>query len=114
MTAVAGWRGRAACLNTDVELFYPLTEAPGAAIPAKHVCWDCPVRRECLGEAMRRRDGYGIWGGLNVHERERVRKAARWDTRLARNVADALADPDRARVELSRRQSGIRRRRRAT
>jgi WhiB family redox-sensing transcriptional regulator len=33
------------------------------------VCHTCPVRRECLDFALRIREPYGIWGGLNEIER---------------------------------------------
>jgi len=30
---------------------------------AKHVCSGCAVRERCLGEAMARREPWGVWGG---------------------------------------------------
>jgi hypothetical protein len=42
---------------------------------AKSVCAGCPVRRECLSEALARIP-YGIAGGLTEHERRALRSGA--------------------------------------
>jgi WhiB family redox-sensing transcriptional regulator len=39
---------------------------------AKRICADCPVRRECLEYALRVREPFGIWGGLNESERRAI------------------------------------------
>jgi WhiB family redox-sensing transcriptional regulator len=36
---------------------------------AKRICVDCPVQRECLEYALRVREPFGIWGGLDETER---------------------------------------------
>jgi WhiB family redox-sensing transcriptional regulator len=36
---------------------------------AKRICAECPVRQECLEYALRVREPFGIWGGLNETER---------------------------------------------
>ena len=36
---------------------------------AKHIRAGCPVQRECLEYALRVREPFGIWGGLNETER---------------------------------------------
>lgn len=33
------------------------------------VCGDCPVRIECLAEALDNRIEWGVWGGLTERER---------------------------------------------
>ena len=45
---------------------------------AKTVCYDCVVRVECLSEALKSDERFGIWGGLTERER---RSARRTDTR---------------------------------
>lgn len=41
---------------------------------AKALCWECPVRVECLRGAIERREPDGVWGGLTAKERKQLRK----------------------------------------
>lgn len=68
----AEWRSHASCRGMDGEIFFP-TAAEGPTYEAqvavaKAVCSDCPVRPECLEEALIRIP-YGIAGGLTPEER---------------------------------------------
>ena len=36
---------------------------------AKVVCATCPVRTECLADALDNRVEYGVWGGMTERER---------------------------------------------
>ncbi len=36
---------------------------------AKQVCWQCPVRTECLAEALDNNIEWGVWGGMTERER---------------------------------------------
>lgn len=66
------WRSDAACLGMDAETFYPYgTESP---MPAKRVCRTCPVRRECLLDALATNEWQGIRGGLTETERKNLRR----------------------------------------
>ena len=47
--------------HTKPELFFE-TE-PVAVHEAKTLCGQCPVRADCLGGALQRREPWGIWGG---------------------------------------------------
>lgn len=47
---------------------------------AKHLCSTCPVRKECLDQALGRREPWGVWGGellvngrILAHKRRRGR-----------------------------------------
>jgi WhiB family transcriptional regulator, redox-sensing transcriptional regulator len=66
------WRGGAACLNHDPDLFFPEGTA-GPALrqvdQAKQVCQSCPVLAPCLGFALRHGVAFGIWGGATAEER---------------------------------------------
>ena len=66
------WRGGAACLNHDPDLFFPEGTA-GPALrqvdQAKQVCRSCPVLAPCLGFALRHGVAFGIWGGATAEER---------------------------------------------
>ena len=87
----SGGSGRPAASGVDPDLFFPAAEsgaARDAQVPAaKAVCARCPVRSECLDEALARIP-YGIAGGLTEHERQRLRRSHRssghWRRRGAR------------------------------
>jgi hypothetical protein len=75
------WRERAACrAGLDPDLFFPAAESGAArdaqVRAAKAVCARCPVRSECLDEALVRIP-YGIAGGLTERERQRLRRTQR-------------------------------------
>lgn len=63
---VDDWSAQAACRTTDPgELF-----VQGAAQNrSKGVCSGCPVRTECLADALDNRVEFGIWGGMTERER---------------------------------------------
>jgi WhiB family redox-sensing transcriptional regulator len=76
------WRSRAACDPSTIEMFFvpddvPAREARRREQAAKRVCAGCPVRRQCLRYALDAGERYGVWGGLNPAERERVQPPAR-------------------------------------
>ena len=41
---------------------------------AKAVCHECTVRVECLSEALKSDERFGIWGGLTERERRAARR----------------------------------------
>jgi WhiB family redox-sensing transcriptional regulator len=60
------WRADALCRDTDPdELFVRGAEQNRAKV----VCMGCPVRTECLAEALDNRIDFGIWGGMTERER---------------------------------------------
>lgn len=69
------WQDWAACGSLPSELFFPV-KGGGTAIGRK-ICSACPVRLECLVHALRNNEQEGIWGGLNLKDRRRV-KFNRW------------------------------------
>lgn len=68
-TPLAGnWRTRGECRDDPDQLF-----VRGAAQhEAKAVCVPCPVRAQCLAEALDRRIEFGVWGGMTERERRRL------------------------------------------
>lgn len=65
------WMNLAACGGTvDPERWFPL---PGtiAETDARTTCAGCPVRDQCLNEALDAGLDFGIWGGMNPVERRR-------------------------------------------
>lgn len=60
------WRVHASCRDTDPDgLFVRGAEQNRA----KLVCMGCPVRTECLAEALDNRIDFGVWGGMTERER---------------------------------------------
>jgi WhiB family redox-sensing transcriptional regulator len=71
------WRDRAACLDEDPELFFPVGATGPAFLQverAKRVCSSCPVSEDCLTWALTTAIDYGVWGGLSEEERRTVRR----------------------------------------
>jgi transcription factor WhiB len=66
MAAPALTAGRPPCA-ADPALFFPDTEAEAARAAA--ICRGCPVRRQCLEQAIANGEVWGIWGGANFAER---------------------------------------------
>ncbi|NRQ51407.1 WhiB family transcriptional regulator [Aeromicrobium stalagmiti] len=69
------WQYQGACREVDPETFFspdaergPRRRAREAA--AKALCAVCPVVQECLNHALTVREPYGVWGGLNINERD--------------------------------------------
>ena len=38
----------------------------------RNICMSCPVRMECLAEALDNRVQWGVWGGMTERERRRL------------------------------------------
>lgn len=68
------WMEQARCAQANPETFFP--EKGGSARDAKAVCMRCPVRAECLDDALTRREPYGIFGGLTPRERAKLLRGA--------------------------------------
>lgn len=64
------WQDEALCAQADPESWYP--EKGGSTTAAKRVCMECPVRAQCLNEALERQERFGIWGGLSERERRKL------------------------------------------
>jgi len=62
----AAWGLLAACRTSDPDALF----VQGAAQhKAKAVCLSCPVRTECLADALDNRVEFGVWGGMTERER---------------------------------------------
>ena len=79
------WRGRAACRDENPDqLFVRGAEQR----KARMVCVGCPVRTECLGEALDNRIEFGVWGGMTERERRALLRR-RPDVRNWRELLEA-------------------------
>lgn len=77
---MSDFRHRAACRDTDPELFFPVGDAGPAQhqiAAAKVVCRRCPVTEECLAWALHARHEDGVWGGLDMAERRDLHRRHR-------------------------------------
>ncbi len=84
-----GWRYRAACRGTDLDMFFP--GRGESAEPARRVCAGCPVRETCLDYALRHGITHGIWGGLAERDRRALRSQRVGAARRERDEAIAAA-----------------------
>lgn len=91
----ADWRHRAACRGADPEAFYPAGEPADPFdernLTALVLCAGCPVRAQCLDEALGRIPD-GIAGGMTAGQRREYRAylARRAATRTAPAPAPAV------------------------
>jgi WhiB family redox-sensing transcriptional regulator len=70
------WARSAECAKPGQPLMFPHEgDADGVKL-ARDVCNVCPVRQQCLDEALGRNESFGIWGGLTTDERRALRRKA--------------------------------------
>lgn len=60
------WTSAAACNSADPDELFVTGAAQNRA---KAVCLGCPVRTECLSDALDNRVEFGVWGGMTERER---------------------------------------------
>ena len=60
------WTTSAACRTNDPDELFVQGAAQNRA---KQVCLGCPVRAECLADALDNRVEFGVWGGMTERER---------------------------------------------
>lgn len=77
------WHNMALCTQTDPEMFFPDKGACDTARTAVRVCKECPVRDECLDQALARNELFGIWGGMTFNQRTVERRRRRMEGEIA-------------------------------
>lgn len=70
----APWMAKANCHGKPTRWWYSTDRGDQAR--ARAYCDPCPVRLDCLATAMQREEP-GIWGGLNLQERQNLQRQAR-------------------------------------
>lgn len=85
------WAVHAACAGVDPDSLF----VRGAAQrQARQVCYTCPVRIDCLADALDSGTTYGVWGGLTERERRALARSFPnendWSNRL-RNSNDPIS-----------------------
>lgn len=75
------WRIFAKCRGMDVDMFFPdRGKAASVVAKAKKVCWECPVRRNCLELAIDFSDDhFGVFGGTTSTDRRHIRRLMKKD-----------------------------------
>lgn len=68
---IPNWTRDALCTEIGTEIFFPEPGEPTA--PAKKICSQCPVISECLEWAITNNEQFGVFGGLSVRERNRIK-----------------------------------------
>jgi WhiB family redox-sensing transcriptional regulator len=68
------WMRWASCAESDPDLWHPENNNAAQAKQAAAICRRCPVRAECLAYALEHGEEHGVWGGMSVRERERLRR----------------------------------------
>ncbi|MBA2390405.1 MAG: WhiB family transcriptional regulator [Geodermatophilaceae bacterium] len=79
------WAEQGACRDVDPDSLFV---AGAAQHRAKRVCARCPVRLDCLAEALDNRVQFGVWGGMTERERRTLLRR-RPDIVLWRPLLDA-------------------------
>lgn len=79
------WHQRAACAGMvsspdDPDPFFP--GRGESARPAREVCQQCPVKRECLEAGLSAGYFFGIWGGTTERERRDIKRQRRQRRRM--------------------------------
>jgi WhiB family redox-sensing transcriptional regulator len=68
---VADWAAQGACRSGDPDT---LLVQGAEQNRAKAVCMGCPVRTECLADALDNGVEFGVWGGMTERERRALLK----------------------------------------
>jgi len=73
-----GWVDQALCRKfNDPEIWFPDEAGDTAAgQEAKEICMQCPVRTACLEWALANNE-WGIWGGMGISQRARLKTTRR-------------------------------------
>lgn len=66
MGMIADWPSLAACRDGDPDALFVQGAEQNVA---KRICRGCPVRYECLADALDNRIEFGVWGGMTERER---------------------------------------------
>ena len=92
---IPDWTMSAKCLGMGDALFPDAAEQRRAS----RVCTGCPVRAECLAEALDNRIEYGIWGGKTERERRALLRSlpyvVSWKALLCPDTTGRVSDIDR-------------------
>ncbi len=66
------FEGRAACAEIGGDDWFP--EIGGSTREIKRVCSTCEIVEQCLLWALDNKELFGVWGGLTLRERNKLRR----------------------------------------
>lgn len=93
MSWATDWTAHAACRTTDPDELFVQGAAQNRA---KAVCNGCPVRTECLADALDNRVEFGVWGGMTERERRALLRRRPTVTSWRRLLETARMEYERA------------------
>jgi WhiB family redox-sensing transcriptional regulator len=93
MTWNEEWASKALCNQARPDELFVRGAAQNRA---KQLCAGCPVRTECLAEALDNRIEWGVWGGLTERERRAVLRKRPQVTSWAKLLRTARENHERA------------------
>jgi WhiB family redox-sensing transcriptional regulator len=67
------WQDFGLCGQVDPELFFP--DKGTSNKTAKGICEGCEVKLQCLEDALKKKEQFGVRGGLSVQERRILAKS---------------------------------------
>jgi WhiB family redox-sensing transcriptional regulator len=85
---ITDWTTRAACKGTDPDELFVQGAAQNRA---KLICRGCPVRTECLADALDNGIEFGVWGGMTERERRALLRR-RPDVKSWRELLETARD----------------------
>lgn len=92
------WATRGACRTADPDMLFVQGAAQNRA---KAVCMPCPVRTECLADALDSKTEFGVWGGMTERERRALLRRRPNVASWARLFEIARAEHERANAIMS-------------
>ncbi|MGN6088544.1 MAG: WhiB family transcriptional regulator [Actinomycetes bacterium] len=87
------WASQGSCRTADPDALFVQGAAQNRA---KQVCMGCPVRTECLADALDSRVEFGVWGGMTERERRALLRRRPTVTSWRRLLETAKEEHERA------------------
>lgn len=94
MTMRVEWSSLAACREGDPDALFVQGAEQNVA---KKICKGCPVRMECLADALDNQVEFGVWGGMTERERRALLRKHPDVGSWRRVFEKALAEEERQR-----------------
>lgn len=95
------WRARAVCRDLDPEIFFPVGDPAdpfdARNAPALAACARCPVRAQCLDDALARVE-FGVMGGATAEQRAELKRYRR-----RTRPAEVTVSPSAGQLDVSER-----------